>query len=1041
MSSYLVILLVIILLLHVTTGDIIPKREQLSSRRDAVGGIRVEDRFYFAGGFEFNDIVPSKIVDIYNITSGEWEEPIYLEEARGFISTAVIGENIYFVGGTQYLNCSSLYNTTTHQYDNIGCGPTVRRVTQQLSTHNSTVTVLGAFSVDFYDITSNTWYYKPKLTSRMQNIFGGITAVHENKVFGIGGINTTTLDSIFDAWIYNTDTDEITVLGNVTTRAIINLSFGFAVAHNRVVIYISDRYFLHEFDTTEWREELTDLAINNAVILSDYVFLFDSSTKYIMYEWNTTVQTHKTMGTAMDVYAFEDQVVIRQASVLNVFEAGQWTTVETNVLGYYQAVRWFDKYAFTTSALKLQLYDSKTKTVTNMSPNTASVSSLLPFDETRLIFFSSVGIGKVYIYNLANDSISDVIFVGMSSGSLIGTDIVSLSGGSVWIDLSTVQPLDPLYTGWGSTSAAVFGVITRDYDYIDIFNYVTREWKPRVSMGFTSVGGTFALVVAIDDILVVAKKFRELRYNTTSGGTSVAPSLKSWPIYDVVNTIPVVNHTGYLPGNLVSTIISIDATSSTFRDDLNVAEKAKQFVTTHDNVIYMATLSNGQYYSIFTYDIINRILDTLVLPSSQSTLLVATVNDTVLALGSDGSIYGLLRSDRATWYKTPMKNEFIPTIITAMDDGTAMIAGGKHYQFGFYTDEILFINASAVIEMGEVITTNQPPLANNGPDSTSIAPHNSLQPDLSDGELAAAIVVPIVVAGGAVALIVILVKRRDNKKKGTSKSSLGLEARYGTWFTPFDQIAFGEQLGQGANGQVFKGTWKSTTVALKVSMTQANSSVISELELMMQLRPHPNVVQLLGFSVHPETDSIILIIEFCEGGSLDTKLYNSRDEISIKTQIQWLTGIAKGLSHLHSNNVVHRDVAARNVLVHRNEPKLTDFGMSRLVDEQKQHGTTKSELGPIRWMSPESLKNKEYSAKSDVWSFGIVMFEIVAREEPHANADPIEIGRLIRDSGLTPVIPPSCHPQLAEIMRQCWEMSSQSRPKIESIIQSLESIH
>jgi predicted Ser/Thr protein kinase len=212
----------------------------------------------------------------------------------------------------------------------------------------------------------------------------------------------------------------------------------------------------------------------------------------------------------------------------------------------------------------------------------------------------------------------------------------------------------------------------------------------------------------------------------------------------------------------------------------------------------------------------------------------------------------------------------------------------------------------------------------------------------------------------------VLRKKKKNKK---SSNTLGLENQYGAWFVDFSQIKFGEQLGQGANGQVFKGTWKNTTVALKVSVTTANSSVIRELELMMQLRPHPNVVQLLGFSVHPETESIILIIEYCNGGSLDKILYQSGNEISSELQHQWMLGIAKGLSHLHSNNIVHRDVAARNVLLHQNEVKITDFGMSRLVGEEKRRGTTKSELGPIRWMAPESLKERQYSTKSGKFSF------------------------------------------------------------------------
>ena len=113
--------------------------------------------------------------------------------------------------------------------------------------------------------------------------------------------------------------------------------------------------------------------------------------------------------------------------------------------------------------------------------------------------------------------------------------------------------------------------------------------------------------------------------------------------------------------------------------------------------------------------------------------------------------------------------------------------------------------------------------------------------------------------------------------------------------------------------------------------------------------------------MHPETQSIILIIKFCNQGSLDTTLFDENKTVTLEQKLLWLIGISKGLSHLHSNNITHQDVAAHNVLLNQNEAKITDFGMSRLIDEQKQHGTTKSELGPIRWMAPESLKNKQYS--------------------------------------------------------------------------------
>lgn len=284
------------------------------------------------------------------------------------------------------------------------------------------------------------------------------------------------------------------------------------------------------------------------------------------------------------------------------------------------------------------------------------------------------------------------------------------------------------------------------------------------------------------------------------------------------------------------------------------------------------------------------------------------------------------------------------------------MAGGQHPVHGFYTDQVKFLDITNLL--AEFITTPTDPIQT--PTTISNGPSG-----LSTGELIAAIVVPVgVVAIAGVLSAVLLVQRNKRRKRRVQSTTIGLATKYGDWYTPFEQIIFEEQIGQGGSGQVFKGKWKNTTVAFKVSMTEANSTVIGELELMMQMRPHPNVVQLFGFSVHPETQSIILIIEYCDGGSLQTVLEDRSAEIPMTQKRQWMLGVAKGLAHLHSHNIVHRDVAARNVLLSHNEPKLTDFGLSRLVEERSTHGTTKSELGPIRWMAPESLRNKKYSFKS-----------------------------------------------------------------------------
>jgi serine/threonine protein kinase len=141
--------------------------------------------------------------------------------------------------------------------------------------------------------------------------------------------------------------------------------------------------------------------------------------------------------------------------------------------------------------------------------------------------------------------------------------------------------------------------------------------------------------------------------------------------------------------------------------------------------------------------------------------------------------------------------------------------------------------------------------------------------------------------------------------------------------------------------------------------------------------------------------------------------------------------------HLHEHNIVHRDLAARNILLTGSgDPKISDFGMSRILQKEEE-GKTKKNLGPIRWMAPESLAQRTYSKKSDVWSFGIVVYEIVARREPHTEVNPLEVGLLIRDRHLTPKIPSHCPPILREVMQLCWQADPNQRPSFKEICRFL----
>jgi serine/threonine protein kinase len=252
---------------------------------------------------------------------------------------------------------------------------------------------------------------------------------------------------------------------------------------------------------------------------------------------------------------------------------------------------------------------------------------------------------------------------------------------------------------------------------------------------------------------------------------------------------------------------------------------------------------------------------------------------------------------------------------------------------------------------------------------------------------------------------------------------------------PYSELIFLQEIGAGGFSRVHIGEWQRTTVALKVS-TSSTSEFYREATLMVNMRPHPNVVQILGLSTDGPFPALIL--EYCSGGSLDKLLKDKEKEVTDAYRLRIISGVSKGMYHLHKANIVHRDLAARNILLSGDgEPKVSDFGLSRPLSETLV-GTTKSNIGPIRWMAPESLSFNEYSKASDIWSFGIVVWEIITRKEPHTDIDPIEVGVRIRDEHLVPPIPEDCDPMWRDLMLKCWNTDPEQRPTFDDICDEIE---
>jgi serine/threonine protein kinase len=248
---------------------------------------------------------------------------------------------------------------------------------------------------------------------------------------------------------------------------------------------------------------------------------------------------------------------------------------------------------------------------------------------------------------------------------------------------------------------------------------------------------------------------------------------------------------------------------------------------------------------------------------------------------------------------------------------------------------------------------------------------------------------------------------------------------------PMNELEIGREIGQGTYGRVCVGKWKKYRVALKFCQNKGKmEEFMREANLMISLPPHPNVVRMYGVSI--DGTQPIIVMEYCAGGSLDKVLFDEKQQISLEQKIKWVQEIAEGVKHLHKHNIVHRDLAARNILLsYRNsndaQLKISDFGMSRVL-QQDIEAKTMNPIGPIRWMAPESIKQQVYSKKSDVWMFGILVYEIVAQSEPHVNIEPQKILVFIRDKGFTPIIPSNCPVKLRELMELCWNKQPEQRP-------------
>ncbi|XP_044464097.1 serine/threonine-protein kinase EDR1-like isoform X3 [Mangifera indica] len=244
------------------------------------------------------------------------------------------------------------------------------------------------------------------------------------------------------------------------------------------------------------------------------------------------------------------------------------------------------------------------------------------------------------------------------------------------------------------------------------------------------------------------------------------------------------------------------------------------------------------------------------------------------------------------------------------------------------------------------------------------------------------------------------------------------------WEIPWEDLQIGERIGIGSYGEVYHADWNGTEVAVKKFLNQdfsgdALMQFKCEVDIMLRLR-HPNVVLFMGAVTHPPHFSILT--EFLPRGSLYRLLHRPNPLLDEKRRMRMALDVAKGMNYLHTSHptIVHRDLKSSNLLVDKNwVVKVCDFGLSRM----KHHTflSSKSTAGTPEWMAPEVLRNEQANEKCDVYSFGVILWELATLWIPWKGLNPMQVVGAVGFQNRRLEIPEDVDPVVAQIIRDCWQ--------------------
>ncbi|XP_026085836.1 protein-tyrosine kinase 2-beta-like isoform X3 [Carassius auratus] len=260
-----------------------------------------------------------------------------------------------------------------------------------------------------------------------------------------------------------------------------------------------------------------------------------------------------------------------------------------------------------------------------------------------------------------------------------------------------------------------------------------------------------------------------------------------------------------------------------------------------------------------------------------------------------------------------------------------------------------------------------------------------------------------------------------------------------------NDIVLGRILGEGFFGEVHDGIYKSkkgerVNVAVKTCKdcsADVKEKFMSEAMIMKNL-DHPHIVRLIGII---EEDPVWIVMELYQHGELGIYLTENKHKLSTLMKILYCLQISKALAYLEGVNMVHRDIAVRNVLVAKPDcVKLGDFGLSRYIEEEEYYKASVSRL-PIKWMAPESINFRRFTSASDVWMFAVCMWEIMSGgQQPFFWLENKDVINQL-EQGVRLPKPEQCPPTLYSLMTRCWAYSPRERPSFAELVCKLNDVH